>query len=111
MARFAPNRFKFRRGNCRSSETTSFAVHGRAVLLSSPTLLAHTRPSLATMSDLCPVYAPFFGAMVGLGNRTRNFGRKALTRRFSPSSTRRVVPVPSCLHVCPLRCRPYFYPS
>jgi len=46
------------------------------------------------MSDLCPVYAPFFGAMV---SSTTNFMR-------SPDATfrrlHRVVLAPSCLRVC-----------
>jgi hypothetical protein len=37
-----------------------------------PTLLAPSRLNFATMSDLCPVYAPFFGAMVSFVTNLRD---------------------------------------
>jgi hypothetical protein len=57
------------------------------------------------MSDLCPVYAPFFGAMVRSHGRSDSFVRETLIRPFYPHLFDcRVVPVPSCLHVRLLRC-------
>ena len=34
------------------------------------------------MSDLCPVYAPFFGAMVSFLGRSGSFGRETLIHPF-----------------------------
>jgi hypothetical protein len=106
----APNKVQIPTWELPDSETKqAFAVDSSRSR--SPTLIPYsTTPILATMSDLCPVYAPFFGAMVSLHTHTGNFGRKTLIRRLLPSSTCRAVPVPSCLHVCLLRCRLSFYP-
>ena len=47
------------------------------------------------MSDLCPVYAPFFGAMVSFTADSYEMPRYDLFAVYT-----RVVPVPSCLRVC-----------
>ena len=81
-----------------------------AQLTHSPALPAQTRPNFAIMSDLCPVYAPFFGAMVRFHDHSGSFVREPL---IHPSFLFdcRVVPVPSCLHVRLLRCRISSYPA
>jgi len=63
------------------------------------------------MSDLCPVYAPFFGAMVGFLGRSGCFGRETLIHPFYVALDCRVAPAPSCLHVRLLRYRISSYPA
>ena len=60
---------------------TQFQFRSRAVD-THPLYLQQTRPNFVTMSDLCPVYAPFFGAMVSLLDRSGSFGRETLIHPF-----------------------------
>ena len=56
--------FKSRHGKCRSRAMGERRRFVARAVRRSPISLALSTCNLSTMSDLCPVYAPFFGAMV-----------------------------------------------
>src|SRR5579863_9220667 len=80
----APPMLKLRHGICRGFETHRIAVTVCFTVAQSK-LTCSTCTNSITMSDLCPVYAPFFGAMVRFRGRSGSFRQETLIHPFYPA--------------------------